>query len=149
MSFWLSKIRTLDFFIPARKESNVHMYQNEREAKILLSCSNIYTVVSYFKRIFFLLLQAFHGSNFIGKLWKNSRVQVQYIPSQSTTMLSRHIFHFLHFFFSCLTKGQLISEWLFWCLQFYQKQNKKSLRISALASKKRLNKKNEALYYVT
>ena len=36
----------------------------------------------------------------------------------------------------------------FWCLQIYQKTNENVSRIFALASKKRLNKKNKALYFL-
>ena len=40
-------------------------------------------------------------------------------------------------------KGQLISKMSFWCLQIDQKTNEIFIRISALASEKRLNQKDK------
>ena len=44
------------------------------------------------------------------------------------------------------TKGQLISQCPFWGLHMDQKIKELLLRISTLASKKRLDKKNRVLY---
>ena len=46
-----------------------------------------------------------------------------------------------------VSKGQLILNCTFWCLQISQKPNEIFSRISALASKKRSNQQNKGMLY--